>query len=279
MRLAEGLPDDILRDVEHLEVDRRGEADDAFMVTYEIVGHVAPGQAYSIGDKAIVDAPAASGVPTGVSTGVPTGVIVQGAPPPPHVRLSGDWDTSVSVETEQANILGDVGILTLDTDEILIPEAPCTAEMLAFYGGRLLGTGETFEIDANANLPVTRMEIGAGYADGYLHVASKGGGAYLEHHDRPHLHMPLDEEAGGYLILGRRDDSGDGSSDNRADYLVSGFRIPYGSAVYTPPEVLHADPYLTGNYLVVYSVTENFSNAVLRGPGGGVVTVEFAPAP
>lgn len=262
MKVVAGLPDDILRDVQHLEVDRRGDGDDAFMVTYEIVGHVAPGQLYRIGEKAIVPETDVGGASAGST---PRAATV----PPPHLRLSGDWDSSVSVETEQANILGDVGILTLDTDEIVIPEAPCTAEMLSFYGGRLLAAGETFQVEANANLPVTRMEIGAGYADGYLHVAAKGGGAYLEHHDRPHLHMPLDEDAAGYLILGRRDG---------ADYLVSAFRIPYGSAVYTPPEVLHADPYLTGNYLVVYSVTENFSNAVLRAPDGGVVSVGFAPA-
>ena len=259
MRIVEGLPDDILRDAEHLTVDRRGDASDAFMVTYEIVGHVAPGQIYAIGDRAIV------GAPDGVES---RPAVAAEATSPPYLRLSGNWDNSVSVETEQANILGDVGILTLQTDEIVIPEAPCTVEMLGFYGGQLLNSGDVFEIDANANLPVTRMEIGAGYADGYLHVASKGGGAYLEHHDRPHLHMPLDEAAGGYLILGRRDG---------ADYLVSAFRIPFGSAVYTPPEVLHADPYLIGNYLVVYSVTENFANAVLRAPDGGVVSVSFAP--
>lgn len=261
MQVVDGLPDDILRDVEHLEVDRRGDAADAFMVTYEIVGHVAPGEMYRIAESAVIAAPDAGAASSASET-------LQDALPPPHLRLTGAWDSSVSVETEQANILGEVGILTVDTDAIVIPEAPCTAEMLGFYGGRLLNPGDVFEVDANANLPVTRMEIGAGYADGYLHVASKGGGAYLEHHDRPHLHMPLDEAAGGYLILGCRD--GD-------DYLVSAFRIPFGSAVYTPPEVLHADPYLTGNYLVVYSVTENFSNAVLRARGGGVVNVSFAP--
>jgi hypothetical protein len=260
MRVAEGLPDDMLRDVDHLKVDRRGAGSDAFMVTYEIVGHVEPGHAYCLGENAILNAPGEARSP--VSAAVP------GATPPPHLRLSGDWDSSVSVETEQANILGDVGILTLNTNEIVIPEAPATPEMLGYYGGRLLSAGEAFEFDADANLPVARMEIGAGYADGYLHVASKGGGSYLEHHDRPHLHVPLDEDAGGYLILGRRDG---------ADYLVSGFRIPFGSAIYTPPEVLHADPYLIGNYLVVYSVTENFSNAVLRAPGGGGVSVRFAP--
>lgn len=260
MQVVEGLPDEILRDVDHLKVDRRGEDADAFMVTYEIVGHVEPGRAYCIRENAVTAAP------DGGRSTFP--VRLQSAVSPPHLRLSGRWDNSVSVETEQANILGDVGILTLDTAEIVIPEAPATPEMLAFYGGRLLAPGEPFEFDVDAPLPVTRMEIGAGYADGYLHVASKGGGSYLEHHDRPHLHLPLDEDAGGYLILGRRD--GD-------DYLVSAFRIPYGSGIYTPPEVLHADPYLVGNYLVVYSVTENFSNAVLRAADGGTVSVRFAP--
>ena len=141
--------------------------------------------------------------------------------------------------------------------------------MLGFYGARLIQPGDPFEFDGGANLPIVRMEIGAGYAEGFLQVASKGGGAYLEHHDRPHLHMPLDENAGGYMLLGRRDGE---------DYLVSAFPIPSGSAIYTPPDVLHADSYLIGNYLVVYSLTENFSNAVLRAPGGGMVSVRFAPA-
>ena len=92
-------------------------------------------------------------------------------------------------------------------------------------------------------------DFGADFPPRWLHVAEKGGGSYLEWHDRPHLHMPLDADAGGYLILGRRD--GD-------DYVVSAFRILFGSAVYIPPEVLHADPYLVGNYLVIYSVTKNF---------------------
>jgi hypothetical protein len=37
--------------------------------------------------------------------------------------------------------------------------------------------------------------------------------------------------------------------------------------------VLHADPYLIGRYLVIYSVTENFSNVVFRAPDGGMVDV------
>lgn len=261
MRVVEGLPDDILRNVDSLSVDRRGEGRDAFMVTYEIIGHVAPETAYCV---------SGSGVSTADDTKAVSGSAKARSPSivPPHLRISGDWDNSVAIETEQANILGDVGVLTIDTGEIVIPEAPTTPEMLGYYGGCLLSTGDTFRFDTHANLPVARMEIGPGYADGYLHLASKGGGAYLEHHDRPHLHLPLDEAAGGHLLLGRRE--GD-------DYLVSAFRIPFGSAIYTPPDVLHADPYLTGNYLVVYSVTENFSNAVLRTSDGGTVSVRISP--
>jgi hypothetical protein len=48
------------------------------------------------------------------------------------------------------------------------------------------------------------------------------------------------------------------SSNDGADYLVFGFQVSFGSALYMPSDVLHADPYLTGNYLVVYGLTEFF---------------------
>lgn len=259
MEVADGLPPAILADVEHLAVDRRGAGKDAFMVTYRIDGHVAPGVPYMLTPGKLVAAADDSVAEAGTrpSAAVET---------PPRARLSGNWNTDVAVETEQANILGDVGILTLDTATVSIPEAPPTAGMMAYYGACLLNMGETVRFETDADLPVALMEIGAGYVGEYLHVAEKGGGSYLEWHDRPHLHMPLDADAGGHLILGRRDGE---------DYLVSAFRIPFGSAVYMPPEVLHADPYLVGNYLVIYSVTENFSNAVLRSPDGGVVDVRI----
>lgn len=276
MRIAEGLPDDILRDVDRLKVNRRGEAVDAFMVTHEIVGHVAPGRVYCIGEHGIVDAPLNSSANSSANSPAEAPPMVdaaaQGSTFPPHLRLSGEWDSSVAVETEQANIFGDIGTLTLDSADIVIPAAAAISEMLGFYDARLLIAGEPFAFDTPVDLPIIHMEVGASYTTGFLEVASKGGGPFLEHHDRPHLHIPLDEEAGGYLILGRRASSNDG-----ADYLVSGFRIPFGSALYTPSDVLHADPYLTGNYLVVYGLTENFSNAVLRAPGGGMVSVRFAP--
>ena len=105
------------------------------------------------------------------------------------------------------------------------------------------------------------MDIGSGYVPSYLHVESLGGGSFVEYHDRPHLHMPLDEDAHGHLLLGKR---------GGEDYLLSAFSIPFGHAIYTPPMALHADPYLVGRYLVIYSVTENFSTVVFRNPEGRV---------
>ena len=262
MELADGLPAAILADVDHLTVDRRGTGKDAFMVTYRIDAHVSPGIQYILAPGKLIEQPDAGPAGSGTRpTATPEA--------PPHIRLSGHWNTDIVVETEEANILGDVGILTLGESTVSIPEAPATAEMMAYYGACLLKMGDTVCFEADADLPVTLMEIGAGYVDEYLHVASKGGGSYLEWHDRPHLHMPLDDQAAGYLLLGRRDGE---------DYLVSGFRIPFGYAVYMPPDVLHADPYLVGNYLVIYSVTKNFSNAVLRDPDGRVVDVRISAA-
>ncbi|CAN0572810.1 unnamed protein product, partial [Laminaria digitata] len=193
MELVEGLPDDILTDVPGLAVDRRGDGDAVFMVTHGIVGYIAPGVVYRIGAGGLdsISGERATGEPTALRTVPKT---------PPCIRLSGEWDNTVAVETDQANIFGDIGTLTLDRDQIVIPEAPATAEALAYYGASLLRQGDDVCFETGVNMPVIRMEIGEGYAAGYLQIASKGGGAYLEHHDQPHLHMALDGHAARDLL-------------------------------------------------------------------------------
>ncbi len=138
---------------------------------------------------------------------------------------------------------------------MVIPEAPPTPEALAYYGARLYRHGDGITFDTDRDMPVTITDIGPTYATGFLHVEGKGGGAFIEHHAPPHLHMPLDPSAGGHMLLGRSD--GD-------DYRLSAFPIPYGSAIYTPPNVLHADPYLIGRHLIIYAATEAYSTVVFR---------------
>ena len=145
-----------------------------------------------------------------------------------------------------------------------IPAAPPSEEALAYYGARLIKVGDPLRFETDHNLPVALMDIGATYVENYLTIKEKGGGAYIEEHDRPHLHMPLEDEASGYMLLGCRDGE---------DYLLSAFPIPYGTALYTPPYALHADAFLVGRHLVVYSVTEHYSTVIFVSEGRELIDV------
>ena len=77
----------------------------------------------------------------------------------------------------------------------------------------------------------------------------------------PHFHMPLNKNADGYVILGR--------IINDICYL-SAFNIPYNYAIYIKPNVIHCDAYLTGDYLVVYTKTEEYSTVLIKNNGCNV---------
>lgn len=46
------------------------------------------------------------------------------------------------------------------------------------------------------------MNIGETYLEHYLKVPKLEGGTYIEYHDRPHFHLPLNRSASGHMILG-----------------------------------------------------------------------------
>lgn len=248
------LPDDILRTLDELIVDRCGEHPESYMLTEAVTGYVAPGRCYRL------QADGLSALPSEYAPGA--ALVEPPDTPPPHVRVSGVWNAVEDINPENANIFGGLGTLTLARADLVIPQAPTTAAALAFYGARLLAVGDALEFEAEQNLPVTVMNIGPAYVDDYLHIEGKGCGSFIEYHDQPHLHMPLEETAGGHILLGRAE--GD-------EYLLSAFSIPYGHAVFTPPYALHADPYLVGRYLVVYAMPERYSTVVFRSRDGELI--------
>ena len=249
-RISAGLPEDIRQTVDQIVVDRCGDDPQSYMRTEDIIGHVAPGAPYRI------DADRLSRV--GGETRSRSASAVPDIPPP-HVRLRGIWNATEDVESSNANVFGGLGTLTLSQSDFDIPEAPSSEPALAYYGARIYQHGDIVEFAASQNMPVTVTSFGPTYASGFLHVDGLGSGSFIEHHVPPHLHMPLERSASGYLLLGRSD--GD-------DYQLSAFRIPYGTAIYTPANVLHADPYLVGRYLVVYAATEQYSTVVFRSQDG-----------
>jgi len=250
------LPDDIQETFDRLIVNRRGEDPQSYMKTEAIVGHVSPQQWYRLDADCLT--------PIEEPGGLKTSPVEPETPP--HVRCTGSWKAVETVKSRQANILGGLGTLTLNASELNIPEAAPTPEFLAFYDASLVRVGDLLTFESDHNLPVTIINIGQTYVEDYLHVEGQGGGSFIEYHDRPHLHMPLDPKAHGHLLLGRSE--GD-------DYLLSAFPIPFGHAIYTKPFALHADPYLVGRYLVIYSMTKNYSTVVFRTEAKEVIKVHI----
>ena len=253
---AGDLPDDIRRTVDQIVVDRCGNDPGTFMRTEAVPGHVAPAMAYRVTSEGLVPAAAKSEEAVAIDPGTP----------PPHVRVRGHWNRTETVAAGDANIFGGLGTLTLPAPALTIPEAPPTASALGFYGARLLRVGDAVRFETDRNLAITHTNFGPAYAANFLQVADKGGGAFVEHHDFPHLHMPLEPSAHGHFLLGRQD--GD-------DYLLSAFPIPPNTALYTPPGALHADPFLVGRYLFVYGVTEAHSTVVFRTGEDGLVATRI----
>ncbi|WP_299495291.1 hypothetical protein [uncultured Shewanella sp.] len=251
------LPADLINDIPALLVNREGNTDNAYMRTENFIGYAAPKQTYTLTlngftpakDKAV--APLVSPIC------------------PPHLTLEGEWISHIDLTIDDANILGGNGryLLPKGTKSLNIPVAEATFAHLAYYGCHLVPLGDTLSFDTDANIPLTITAIGEDYAKEYLFDPIMGGGAYLEVHDRPHFHMPLDPSAGGYLIIGKKNHKGESE--------VSAFTIPYGYGINMAPWTIHADSFLTGRYMVIYSVTKAFSTVIIRQNNGELAKVNF----
>lgn len=251
------LPHHLIQDIPALMVNRQGNTNKAFMVTENFIGHVVPGKNYHLHFDGFKESQTTSMPPLPTPT------------TPSHNVLQGQWISEVDLTIDDANILGGNGryLLAGSEQELTIPVAENTPGNLAFYGCHLIKEGNTVSFDCNNNLPVTIVSIDDNYVNEYLLDANQGGGAYLEIHDRPHFHMPLAPESGGYLILGKEDKYG--------RRLLSAFKIPYGYGIYIAPWTIHSDAYLVGRYMVIYSVTPEFSTVIVRKSTGEPVKIRF----
>lgn len=251
------LPTEIRRELTTLVVDRRGASDNAFMRTECVLGYVDPDTVYRVGRKGLTPdamAPLADMPPALV---------------PDFAVMDGSWESEIDYKNDDANILGGNGRYVLPNDQraLNIPEVESTPAHLAFYGCRLVKVRDTVSFDANAPLPVTIISIGKTYTSDYLSREEHGGGEFLEVHDRPHFHMPLDKKATGHMLVGKT-----GADGVR---VLSAFRIPLGYGFLTPPWAIHADSHLIGRFLVVYSVAKHFSTVIIRRSTGELASIKI----
>ena len=106
--------------------------------------------------------------------------------------------------TADCNILGDSGVFQARTPAtcIAVPVLTATEEHLRYYSAHLLQHGDVFRFQTSSScsaFPIFTMHIGAHYVPEY--IIRKGMGLYLEHHNEPHYHEPLDTAAGDCLSI------------------------------------------------------------------------------
>jgi hypothetical protein len=260
LRDLRSLPADLIDDLPTLLVNRIGNSEQAFMRTENIIGHVEPWESYRVELSGLHKDADIAAIP------MPAPIM------PPYVELTGEWVSKPDYHNEDANIFGGNGryIMRDGGDKLPIPVAETTPEHLAEYDSRLVSIGEVLRFRTSHNLPVTVTSIGERYVDDYLMDADKGGGAFLEIHDRPHFHMPLNRQAGGYLLIGKHYHGG--------ERRVSAFNIPFGYGVMIEPWAIHSDSFLVGRYMVVYSATPEFSTVILRQSDGELAKIVIEPA-
>ena len=253
------LPEDLIKEIPALMVNRQGSSNESYMRTENFIGHISPNKLYHLGWSGLIEAPEGS-----KNTPIPEATV------PDHIVVDGTWESDIDLTIEDANILGGNGVYRLKkgVDGLTIPIAKTTAENLAFYGSQLVPVGGCVSFDAPRDLPVTVVSVGEDYVGEYLFDSKYGGGAYLEVHDRPHFHMPLDPSADGHLIIGKRD-------DQSGSIILSAFNVPFGCAVHMAPWTVHADSFLVGRYLVIYSVTPSFSTVIIRKQNSELAKISF----
>tara|TARA_B100001250_G_scaffold414582_1_gene454153 strand:- start:5783 stop:6598 length:816 start_codon:yes stop_codon:yes gene_type:complete len=251
------LPEDLKKQASKLIVNRQGSTDNSFMRTDSFLGFVTPGQAYELTMDGMI--------PT-------SGLLERSLPStvkPQSLKLNGDWKNKIDLKANNTNILGGNGsyLLPKNYQSLDIPIAETTAEHLAYYNCILVPIGDPLCFEGEANMPVTVTSVGEDYVKGYLLDPLGGGGAYLEIHDRPHFHMPLERNATGYLIIGK-------ANDNDVDE-ISAFKVPFGYGIYMGKWVIHSDAHLIGRYMVTYSITPSYSTVIVRDQFGKIAKINF----
>lgn len=181
--------------------------------------------------------------------------------PPIHNEFAASWGERSVDQDSHANVFGDSVCLEVNSHlhELAIPIIEATADAVLYYGAVLVKHDQVVRFP-NLDCPVWEMAYGENYLHGYL-MTENGKGAYLEWHaDRPHWHQPMDSNAGGHYVLGKKIITQDGVEA----YHVTGFTIPFGCALYSKMGAIHCDASLTGRYWVGYADTQSFSTGLIR---------------
>lgn len=168
----------------------------------------------------------------------------------PHVAVEAQWYTSQQALEQgiqvfhggSADTFGSMGAL-LVPDGFTIPAVTATAENVKHYGLQLVEDKAVFSVSSREfQIAMMRYDYTKDYKKDFLMQKYGGGGVFVETHNFPHVHVPLSEDCGGYIVIGKRVPD--------STYHFTAFRIPYGYALYTPSNTIHGDGTLVGEYAI-----------------------------
>lgn len=166
----------------------------------------------------------------------------------PHVVVHADWHTTQQalekgievIHGDSANSFGSMGAL-LVPDGFRIPTVTATKKNVKHYGLQLIGNKEIFATSSDQfQIVMMRYDYTEDYKKEFLMQKYGGGGIFVETHNFPHIHVPLSEACGGYIVIGKQVAG--------RKFHFTAFRIPYGYALYTPSYTIHGDGTLVGEY-------------------------------
>ncbi|MES2200161.1 MAG: cyclic nucleotide-binding domain-containing protein [Chlamydiota bacterium] len=176
-----------------------------------------------------------------------------------HIEIEGIWDEK--------------GKFVTNWTCLEIPVMEATEDSLAYYGAKVLSTGEAFKF-TEENFPIWNVMIGEEYLNNFI-MTEKGGGISLEcQMDKPHFLMPANSQAHGYYILAKRILPND-PLEKKSKYRFTAFKIPYGKALYIYPGAIHCDTALQGNWLIGCANAKKSSSVVMRTQEDKMVTLHF----
>lgn len=186
---------------------------------------------------------------------------------PKSVKIEGSLKKNINLLKNNTNILGKNDFFIINSDILKIPVVKNpTKQLLAYYNCELIFENEIFKLKNNKNMYYFNMEIGINYLNGYLLRKDYGNGFYLETHDTPHFHTPVNDKSKGYIVIGKK-------INNK--YELTAFRIPYKCGIYIPPNVPHCDGTLIGEYNVLYTITNNYETNLLYNTNDKIVEIIF----
>lgn len=138
------------------------------------------------------------------------------------------------------------GILEVGQEEVQLPIFDATQCDLSSFKAQLVRNDQPFVIatekvgSSDSFCPVSYL-FEEEYAQGQM---QEGGGLFLETHDFSQTMTPLDEQAGGFIMLGRWAD------EAKSQLELIGVKIPFGFTLIVGKDCIHGDTTFKGMYMM-----------------------------